>query len=318
MTGVGPKPRPLRLAAAGSLAADAATIEVLAALRREGCEGLLLKGPAIAELLYDRGEERSWDDADLLVDPARYAQALAVLAALGFAPAISDPIERASVPHATALYRPGGAGLGPESIDLHRSFAGVGCTDRQLWANLSAEREAIELFGQPVPVPSTHARLALVALHAASHGKPGERSRRDLQRAVARFGAAGWARAAALASAWRAQDYFVVGLRLDPAGARLLAELGISIEPGVGARMRGRGMPRAQRSIEQLHRTEGFGSRLRLIGRKVGPSPELMRTWKPLARRGRIGLLLAYLWRPPWLLWQLGVALGAYLRARRR
>lgn len=318
MTAVGPKPRPLRLAAAGSLAADAATIEVLAALRRDRCEALLLKGPAIAELLYDRGEERSWDDADLLVDPARYEQALAVLATLGFTPAISDPLERGSVPHATALYRAGGRGLGPESIDLHRSFAGVGCTDRQLWSSLSAEREAIELFGQPVPVPSTQARLALVALHAASHGQTGERSLRDLRRAVTRFGAADWARAAALASAWRAQDFFVVGLRLDPAGARLLAELGISIEPGVGARMRGRGMPRAQRSIEQLHRTEGLGARLRLIGRKICPSPELMRTWKPLARRGRIGLLLAYLWRPPWLLWQLGVALGAYLRARRR
>ncbi len=318
MAPVRPKRRPLRLAAAGSLAVDAATVEAVTALRRAGCEALLLKGPALAELLYDRGEERSWDDADLLVDPARHERALAVLASLGFRPAISDPLERGSVPHATAVFRPGGAGLGPEAIDLHRSFAGVGCSAEQLWASLDSERASIELFGRPIAVPSRPARLALVALHAASHGRAGERSLRDLQRAVARFGVAEWSRAAALAGAWRAQDYFVVGLRLDPAGARLLAELRVSTEPGIGARMRSPGMPRAQRSIEQLLRAEGPGARLRLIGRKVHPSPEVMRLWQPLARRGRAGLMLAYLWRPPWLLWQLGVASRAYLRARRR
>jgi hypothetical protein len=43
-----------------------------------------------------------------------------------------------------------------------------------------------------------------------------------------------------------------------------------------------------------------------------------MRTWKPLARRGRHGLALAYAWRPFWVGWQLLVAAIAYLRARPR
>ncbi len=62
----------------------------------------------------------------------------------------------------------------------------------------------------------------------------------------------------------------------------------------------------------------GVAARVRLMLRKAFPSPQLMRTWKPLARRGRVGLALAYAWRPPWLIWQLGPALRAYLGARRR
>ena len=101
-------------------------------------------------------------------------------------------------------------------------------------------------------------------------------------------------------------------LLVDPAEhERALAAL------STAAVMRGEGMPRAQRSLEQLGRTHGVGERLGSILRKASPSPGLMRTWKPLPRRVRAGLLLAYLWRPPWLLWQLVLAAGAYLRARR-
>lgn len=314
-----PEPRTLRAATADSLAVDAATVEAVEKLEAEGIDSLLLKGPALARLLYDVGEERSWDDADLLVDPAEHERALAVLSAIGFLPRISDPLERGSVPHAVHLIRDGRAARGAsvESIDLHLSFSGVAAAPEVFWASLLEGRDRIELFGRAVEVPSVPARLALVALHAASHGRAHPRSVSDLQRGILRFGDDAWSLAAALAESWQALDYFVVGLRLDPAGAGRLDRLGIALNPSTAAVMRGEGMPRAQRSLEQLGRTHGAGERLGLILRKVFPSPGLMHTWMPLARRGRAGLLLAYLWRPPWLLWQLVLAAGSYLRARR-
>ena len=43
-----------------------------------------------------------------------------------------------------------------------------------------------------------------------------------------------------------------------------------------------------------------------------------MRARQPLARRGVIGLLLAYLWRLPYLVYWAGPALWAWMRARRQ
>src|SRR5688572_28883539 len=122
--------RTLRAAMATSLTMDGATVEAVEALEGAGVRALLLKGPALASLLYDAGEERIWDDADLLVAPADRDRALGVLASLGFRPRISDPLERGSVPHAVHLIRPAEPAFAgapaADSIDLHRSFAGVG------------------------------------------------------------------------------------------------------------------------------------------------------------------------------------------------
>ena len=312
--------RTLREAAASSLAIDAATIEAIEALEGERIEAMLLKGPAIARLLYEPGEERSWVDADLLVEPGLHERALEALSAIGFAPTLSDPLERGRVPHAVHLVRaPRTAGAGvAESIDLHLSFSGIEADPALLWTSLWGGRERIELFGRPVEVPAVDARLALVALHAAAHGRPHLRSFRDLQRAVGRFDDRRWSAAAELAREWRALDYFVVGLSLDPDGIRLLERLGVSHAPSTAAIMRGAGMPVAQRSFEQFGRTLGIAARLRLVVRKLFPSPELMRIWQPLARRGRTGLLAAYLWRPAWLIWEVVPALRSYLDARRR
>lgn len=320
MTPAPSRARTLRAATAESLAIDAATVETVDALSRAGIRSLLLKGPAMARLLYEPGEGRSWDDADLLVPPELHRRAIEVLAAIGFRPRISDPVERGSVPYAVHLVRAArsAGGAAPESIDLHLGFAGVEAPAGTLWDSLSAEPDRVELFGRPVEVPSVPARLALVALHAAAHGPGHVRSRRDLDRAIERFGDSEWAAAASLARDWQATDFFVVGLGLDPAGAELLGRLGISHVPSRAAAMRGDGMPRALRSVEQLRRAAGAGERLRLVARKVVPSPELLRTWKPLARRGRGGLAVAYLWRPFWLLCQLPPLVFSYLRAARR
>src|SRR5207248_10574335 len=67
---------------------DVALAEVACALSRAGLRSLVLKGPAIASWLYDDPADRAYGDIDLLVDPARFAQAESVLGRLGFEPVV--------------------------------------------------------------------------------------------------------------------------------------------------------------------------------------------------------------------------------------
>jgi hypothetical protein len=310
-------PRTLRAASAQTLAIDAATVEAVRALDDAGVRTLLLKGPALAGMLYEGDEGRLWVDADLLTHPDRHQAALAALATIGFEPRISNPVERGSVPYAVHLVRAGSPAPGAmhDSIDLHRGFAGVGATFESFWSSVAEDADSIELFGHSISVPSIPARLAVVALHAAAHGRDHAKSMRDVERAVERFDDACWAEAMRLAETWRALDFFVIGVRLAPGGSDLVARLGVAHEPSRAASMRGAGMPRAQRGLEQLGRTAGLASRLRLIARKLFPTPQLMRIWAPLARRGPLGLAVAYMWRPLWLLGQVPPVIAAFLRA---
>jgi hypothetical protein len=302
---------------------NAFTVEAIGALEAAGLNPLLLKGPAIADLLYEASEERHWDDADLLVAPDDEKRAMEALAEIGFEPSDSE-LARDSVPYETHLVRdamyPNASGRARELVDLHRSFAGVGADAGTFWGSRDEDRDAIELFGRRVDVPSVPARLALVALHAACHGRPGVRSVRDLERAVRRYGEppGEFAAAAELALCWQALDYFVAGVRLDPAGDRLLEAIGVDHEPSRAANMHAAGMGPGEFGIEHLARTRGTGKRIKLIATKVVPGPEAMRRWKPIARRGPLGLLAAYAWRPFWLLAQSALALAAYVRAGRR
>ena len=50
---------------------DAVAAQVLAAFRQAGVDALLLKGRALAILLYRAGEQRDYSDIDLLVAPRR-------------------------------------------------------------------------------------------------------------------------------------------------------------------------------------------------------------------------------------------------------
>ncbi|MDX6664460.1 MAG: putative nucleotidyltransferase, partial [Solirubrobacteraceae bacterium] len=59
--------RPSLVAAARALVVDRATAEAAGAMSAAGVPVVLLKGPAIAQWLYDPCEQRGYSDADLLV-----------------------------------------------------------------------------------------------------------------------------------------------------------------------------------------------------------------------------------------------------------
>jgi hypothetical protein len=54
-----------------------------------------------------------------------------------------------------------------------------------------------------------------------------------------------------------------------------------------------------------------------MLAREVVPTVKFMQWWSPLARRGRGGLLLAYLWRPLYLITRTPAAVRAVRHARK-
>src|SRR5438270_11602935 len=65
------------------MAVDAVTAEVVSAFADDGVDSLLLKGPSVADWLYD-DDSRTYVDSDLLVAPDRVPAARARLGRLGF------------------------------------------------------------------------------------------------------------------------------------------------------------------------------------------------------------------------------------------
>ena len=70
-------------------------------------------------------------------------------------------------------------------------------------------------------------------------------------------------------------------------------------------------------SIYELSVAPGIRGKLKLFMSELAPNPAFMRWWSPLARRGRLGLAVAYLWRPVYLVTHAPAAIRVVWRARR-
>lgn len=299
------------------LRVDSVTAEVVTAMRNVGVRTLLLKGPSTAAWLYGDGAARPYVDTDLLVSPEDYRRAGGVLRKLGFRSG-----SYAWEPDSQAWLRPSDASL----VDLHCTLIGASAPADKVWEELAAHTDTLRVGGINVEVPPVRARALHIALHAAQHGNHYRQPREDLARALRVADESTWREAADVARGIDALPAFVAGLRPNRDGVRLLEHLKLSAErtPAVALR------PTSQAPIafalnvltdkKKPHRTRG-----RLLIRSLAPSPLYMRQWSamhmtrwPLAvRRGAVGLWLAYLWRPIWILLRLPQAIAALHRARR-
>lgn len=116
--------------AAASIQADrrlAVTAEAVEALGRAGIRVILLKGIAYAGTLYPDPALRPMSDVDLLVEAARYRDAIDVLGRLGYWHA-GTPDQLSGPNHGFTLKRKDGA------IDLHRHITHAGRTSIDLAA----------------------------------------------------------------------------------------------------------------------------------------------------------------------------------------
>jgi hypothetical protein len=307
------EPTPEVLTVAQTLAVDRTAAEVISALDRAGIRGILLKGASLAEWLYEEGPPRSYRDCDVLVAPPDIDGAEAILSTLGFEHPPLDDLPGDKPWHAHAWERNGAA-----SIDLHRTLIGVGVEPEALWAILSRHTARMHVGGRAVEVLDEVGRAMHVALHAAHHGVGIRHPLRDLERAVRQLPIATWRAAAALAAELGATAAFAAGLRLDAAGALIADSLALPREANVELLLRSTTATPTAVGFEWLMRTPGIGRKLRIVLHKMFPPPGFMRAWTPLARRGVPGLVLAYLWRPVWLLVRLGPSARAWWRARRQ
>ncbi len=292
---------------------DAVTAEVVTALSEAGVRAIVLKGPSLASWLYEDGI-RHYLDSDLLVDPGHVSAAEAVLESLRFEHLPLDDIPHDRPWHAHAWVRRG-TGTG---VDLHRTLIGAGVAPAEVWRILSDETEPMRVGGLEVEVLNLPARGLHVALHAAADGVRTIKPLTDLAKALERAPEDVWRGASALAARLEATQAFAAGLRLLPAGEALAARLGLPEQRSVEIALRADAAPPLSLGFEWLSSTPGLWRKLRFLGRKLVPPPAFMRAWSPLAeKRGRLGLAVAYLWRPVWLLRHAAPAFRAWWRARR-
>jgi hypothetical protein len=269
----------------------------------------VLKGPALAEWLYP-GEVRPYGDSDLMVMPDDWQPAVAVLEGRGF----KNYLEPMAHPRmesfaGTAFVR------GEDNLDLHCTLHGLEASPELIVSTLMAGAERQAIGGAQLRVPSRAALLLHVALHAAHHsdGRPIE----DLRRAIVLADEQLWSLALEQAQAFDGVPALASGLRLLPEGVELTRRLGIDSVRSPVHELRRQGIPTAE-GIDALL-SPGIGARQRLVTveRELFPSAEFMRWWTPLARRGRLGLAAAYVWRALWLLLNAPRAIVTLWRVRR-
>lgn len=300
------------VSAAINLALDVATAEVTAAFRAEGIPTILLKGAALRDWPSPDPARRS-GDVDLLVPPDRFDDAERVLERLGFESRALDglPYDRPVPAHSWA-----GGPYGTR-IDLHRTLIGVRASPELLWDVLASETEEIDLGSCRVTVLAPAARAMHVALHAAQHGKNEAQPLDDLRRAVSALPLKLWRDASVTAERLHAVEAFAAGLRLLPGGQVVARALELPRTTNVDVTLLAAGAPQMAAGLAWLDELPGIYPRARLIAGKLLPPPEWLRNWSPLARRGRVGLVVAYVWRPVWLAIHTPPALLAWGRARK-
>lgn len=239
-----------------SLQADLAAVELFSTLEDDGLDALLLRGAAVAQRLYD-DDSRGYGDCDVLVPEKGRSAVEALLRRLGYA----SYTALASEQH---WHRQSDRA----EVDLHRAVRGVHATHDVFWRAMWEHRDSIELRGQQIRVPDPPATALVVALHAAQHGAVVGHTTEDLSRALQRWDANVWSRAAGLAREVGALLEFRQALATLPAGIERLDELGL--EPRVTARsvMRERGIEVPDYLLEALPARE----RATILMRRLWPS----------------------------------------------
>jgi hypothetical protein len=291
-----------------SLAIDKVSAEVIGVFESAEIDVLLVKGPVIAAWLYP-SDVRHYGDGDLLVSPADWDRAVDVLEELGF----RDFLRPLGHPR---MESQAGTGFmrGAESIDLHSTLPGLHADPQEVWRSLWSTAQTQRVGGRTVQVPDRPGVLMHIALHAGHHveGKPIE----DLKRAIATATDDEWRAAATLAAELDGLEAFASGLRLAPAAAPIAGRLNLAATWSLKHELRGAQVPLAEGLNELV--SAPLSAKAHLVARELFPTAAFMRWAMPLARRGRVGLVLSYPQRWLWLASRLPAAAMVLYRVRRR
>jgi hypothetical protein len=288
---------------AQTMAIDRLTAEVVTAFESDGIGSVLLKGPSIAAWLYPEGG-RFYGDSDVLVDPAQFAEASHALVTMGF-----EKTVRGQAEHAHTYRRTGPSGW-YEYVDLHRTIPLAAASPSDVWKALRTGAETQRVGGSDVAVLGIPQRILHIALHAVQHAFETKGPYEDLRRAVAMVDQASWQQAVMISRRIGAEDALAAGLCLIPEGASIAQ--GLDLTDARRGIVRIATSPQSQGAAYHLQRfldAPTLGERVKLIVDPLFPSPAVLRQGSELARRGRTGLVVAYLGRPVTLARRLGPAL---------
>ncbi len=294
-----------------NLLVDQVSVEVCGLFAAAGIDCMLIKGPVIADWLYP-DVVRRYGDSDLLVSPANWERAKAVLVANGFRDALGPMGHpRMESLAGTAFERI------HETVDLHCTISGLEASPAEVWAALWAGAEQHEVARRSIAVPSRPATLMHLALHAAHH--PGmAQPMEDLRRGLTSAEFEDWRQAAELAARLGGLPAFATGLRYLPAGQQLARVLELDGVGSVRFDLRAARVPIAEGLNDLLNPGLSWRQRLSMLSAELVPKPSFMRWWTPVASRGTPGLAVAYLQRWLWLAVKLPGGIAVLLRARRQ
>jgi len=236
-----------------------------------------------------------------------------VLESLGFGQPAHAPGEHART-YRRAL--PGGY---PMCVDLHRTLPYCAVPPREVWRVLSSGTDVIELGSAEVDVLGVPQRCLHVAMHALQHAFEARSPFEDLRRAVEAASFREWSDAAAVSRALGAEDALAAGLCLIPEGQALSERLSLTTyRRGIlriaASAERARESESAAYQVQRVLDASGSAERFRLLVNPVLVSPTMLRQVSPLARRGRLGLTLAYASRPFLLVRRMGPAMATRRR----
>jgi Uncharacterised nucleotidyltransferase len=288
---------------------DHLAAEIAGAFGADGIETIVLKGPVLAQWLYP-GELRQYCDSDLMVAPERWAQAAEVLERMGFRSWVLRPL----------FVDPGGTDFrrGEDVVDLHHAIPGLFGDPSAIWASVRTRSERQLIGGAELCVPDRTTVLMHVALHAGHHANlVGYKPFEDLRRAIACTNEQQWQQALDLAREYDGIAAFTTGLELLPEGRKLARRLELAEVRLFRYRLRLQDNLVAEEVTAMFSPDVNMWRKLTTVASEIFPQAEYMRWWSPLARRGRSGLAIAYVWRPLWAIGQLPGALRAIWRARR-
>jgi hypothetical protein len=292
---------------------DQVTAAVMTRFEAHGVASILLKGPGFEALLYEAALSRFYRDTDLLVEVRDRARAEQLLVDSGFERIDREEPGLGPAPKYARTFRRAHDGA---IVDLHWRLSGAAVGPGQVWSTLSGHVTTLEVGGQPVSVLDAAASAMLVALHSAHHGTGRPKTLTDVEQAVARLDRSTWEQARSLAAALGASEPFAAGLRLTSAGDALADGLGLARPASAAMWLKTNPRTYGAWALDQVLQNDTISGRLVALGRVVWPSPAVMRTFFPVAQRGRPGLMLAYLLRPARLAVHAGPALRDLARAR--
>jgi hypothetical protein len=306
------------MAGARRLILDAAAAQAVTAMRARGLRPILIKGPAIERRMYPEGVRRRYDDVDLLVAPAEFDAAAAVLLELRYRMKLPERwlgVRLTELPlHAVEFKR---EARGAADIDLHRTIHWARVEPGLVWGELSAGTEWMTVGGTELEVLGGAPQAVVVSLHAIQHGQDVPKPLDDLRHALDRLDEPVWSEAALIARRLGAAEPFAAALRMVPSGAALAERLGLTHSESAEVRLLRDGEALIALALEQFLAERSLRGRARLAWAKLVPSPDYIRLGYPIARTGGLGLACGYAQRVMRLARRTPAALVAWRNARR-